>query len=149
MHQLPEMLIGGKTYKPTFQFGTEADLRKYLSVARKSGERYYPLIWLKTPMEEAEIVTLDILIATPNKRTDMGNWDRLAITFGTTLDPLFDNIIKAIKRSGPFRLTSDYDRFYRGTKYFNYHLEPEIWDAIDFQIEVRYNSDCLVKEIIF
>jgi hypothetical protein len=148
--QLPEMQIGGKVYNPVFHFGTESDLRNRLSVTRKSGERHYPLIWLNTPVEEAGEVTLNFIIATLNRKTDMGNWDRLNYTFGDTLEPLFDNIMSALKRSRTFKFGPDqWDKNYRGEKYFNYHISPDIWDAIQFTVTLRYSRECAVKTINF
>lgn len=147
--QLPAMTINGKVYQPIFHFGTEDDLKKRLSVKRKSGEKHYPLIWLNTPVEEASEITLNFIIATINRRTDMGNWDRLNLTFDTTLEPLFDNIMTALKGSRTFKIDGQFDKNYRGEKYFNYHISPDIWDAQQFEVDVRYTRECSVKKINF
>lgn len=148
--QLPIQTINGKDYKPVFHFGTLDDLTARLSATRKAGERHYPLIWLNTPVEEASEVNLEFVIATLNRRTDMGNWDRLDWTFDTTLEPLFDNIMTALKGSRTFKFGPDmWDKNYRGEKYFNYHITPDVWDAITFNVTLRYNRECEVKTIHF
>ena len=149
MDQLPTMTINGKDYKPRFEVGTKEQLTAFLSVTRKAGERIYPLIWLETQMEEGSVVELNFVLATINSRTDMGNWDRLDLTFGTTLEPLLDNLIIALKQSGILSTTGEWDRYYRGTRYFNYHVTPDIWDAIGFTVEMNYKAECKVKTIYF
>jgi len=147
--QLPEMVIGGKNFKPQFHFGTQEQLVAYLSLKRKSGEKYYPLIYLQTPFEESDTMEFTFILATLNKNVSMTNWERLDITFGTTLEPLLDNLIVAIKQSGIFYMTDEFSKENRGSKYFNYHVTPDIWDAIEYKINVRYRSDCKIKTIYF
>jgi hypothetical protein len=143
--QLPALDVNGKSYTPYFDFGTEYDLKKRLTAYRQSTTtRIYPLIWLVTPVEEATEMEVKFILATINKRTDMGNWDRLTYTFEATLEPLLNNLIKSLKQSRAFK-PIELDRNYRGTKYFNYHIEPEIWDAIEYDINLMYNDDCPVK----
>ncbi len=148
--QLPVMTIGGKDYKPIFRFGTEEQLSADLSLKRKSGERYYPLIYLETPIEEDSDVDLKFILATLNKRTDMRNKDRLKWTFEDVLEPLMNNVSHALLRSGIFRRNLETpDKFYRGKKIFNYHMTPDIWDAIIYETSFRFNNDCEVKIIHF
>lgn len=143
--QLPDLTVNGKAYTPYFSFGTEDDLRKTLKAYRQSSTtRIYPLIWLVTPLEEQTEIEFEFILATINKRTDMGNFDRLAWTFTPTLEPLLTNVIKALKQSRSFKMV-DFDRENRGTKYFDYHLEPEIWDAIRYTVSMRYWPNCPVK----
>ena len=144
--QLPVMTINGKDYIPVFRFGTADDLTKFLSVVRKSGDRYYPLIWLETPQEEAGEIEVNFTIATLNRRTDMGNFDRLDYTFADTLEPLLTNMITAIKGSRAFKFSpDDWDKNYRGTKLFNYTVTPDIWDAITLTWTLAYTRECEVK----
>ncbi|MEN8122411.1 MAG: hypothetical protein ABFS35_18850 [Bacteroidota bacterium] len=144
------MTINGKEYKPVFDFGTKEQLVANLSLRRKAGERYYPLIYLETPIEESRNVELRLILATMNKRTDMRNVDRLKWTFEDTLEPLRDNVVHALIRSGIFRRNEDTpDRNYKGEKHFNYHLTPDIWDAIVYETSFRYEDNCEVKKIYF
>ena len=116
--QLPIQTINGKEYTPVFRFGTEDDLNNFLSVARKSGNPYYPLIWLVTPQEEAHEITCHFVLATLNLRTDMGNFDRLDYTFAATLEPLLDNVISAIKQSRAFKFLRALCRYRRISQAF-------------------------------
>ena len=144
--QIPPMEINGKIYNVVFRFGTEEDLQKYLSVKRKSGDRYYPLIWLETPTVEDSEVELNFTLATLNRRTDMGNFDRLKYTFEPTLEPLFDLMRSAIRQSRTFKFGPEqYDKNYRGTKLFNFNVTPDIWDAITLTLNLRYTRECKVK----
>ena len=145
-NQLHLLTVNSKEYKPIFRFGTEDDLQKYLKVKRRTGERYYPLIWLETPTVEAGELDLNFVIATLNMRTDMGNFDRLTYTMEPTLDPLFTNIVTAIKGSRVFKFAPElYDKNYRGEKHFNYLVTPDIWDAISFTFSLQYTRECEVK----
>lgn len=149
-NQLPIMTIGGKDYKPVFRFGTYEQLIADLSLKRKSGERYYPLIYLETPIEEDSETDFKFIFATLNKRTDMRNKDRLKWTFEDVLTPLSKNVAKSLLRSGVFKRNEDTpDRFYGGKKVFNFHVTPDIWDAIIYETSFRYNDDCKVRNIHF
>ena len=37
----------------------------------------------------------------------------------------------------------------RGKKVFNFHMTPDIWDAVIFETSFRFNDDCKVREINF
>lgn len=151
MDQLPIQTINGKDYKPVFRFGTEDDLNKFLKVKRRGGGRHYPLVWLETPVEEGIDTTFTLILATVNKRTDMGNVDRLDWTMTDTLVPLERNVMHALKRSRAFKMTADQwvTNNYSGTKIFNYTMTPDIWDAIRMEVGVRFLKDCKVKQIHF
>jgi len=88
INQIPPLLINGKEYTPIFRYGTRAQLAEDLSLKRKTGEKYYPLIYLETPFAMGENVELRFILATLNKRTDMRNKDRVKWTFEDTLEPL-------------------------------------------------------------
>jgi hypothetical protein len=148
--QLPVMTIGGKDYKPVFDFGTREQLVANLSLRRKIGDRYYPLIYLETPIEEDEAMDFRFILATMNKRVDMRNTDRLKWTFDDVLNPLKDNMVKALLRSGVFRRNANTPlKFYNGEKHFNFHMTPDIWDALVYETSFRYTGNCKVKKIYF
>lgn len=148
--QLPLMTIGGKDYKPVFDFGTQEQLSANLSLRRKTGDSYYPLIYLETPVKEDENMDFKFILATMNKKTDMRNEDRLKWTFEDTLEPLKNNVEKALLRSGVFRRNEDTpNKFYKGEKHFNYHMTPDIWDVLIYETSLRYNGDCDIKAIYF
>ena len=139
LNQLPIMTVGGKDYKPVVELGTEDQLRAFLKVKRKSGERYYPLVWVETPITQSLETSIVIVLATLNRRTDMGNMDRLDYTFEPVLEPLRENVMHALKRSKTFKMQDDQwvTNNYGGEKYFNYAMTPDIWDAIRLEVDVR------------
>ena len=144
------MTIGGKDYKPVFRFGTAEQLAADLSLKRKTGERYYPLIYLETPLEEDGDQEFKFILATLNSRVDMRNNDRLKWTFEEVLEPLAKNMNKALLRSGVFRRNErTKGKYYGGKKVFNYHMTPDIWDALIYETSFRYNDDCEVRKIHF
>ncbi len=147
--QLPPVTdLSGKQFEPVFDFGTEDDLKKRLTSNRRTNPpfKFYPIIWLVTPIEEAESVSATFILATMNKKTEMGNWDRLHWSFDSILEPLLTNVMKAVKQSRTFKFDPDgWDKNYRGTKYFDYHIQPDIWDAIEVEFVLRYNRECKVK----
>lgn len=148
--QLPVMTINGKDYKPVFDFGTQEQLSANLSLRRKSGERYYPLIYLETPLKEDSNMDFRFILATINRKVDMRNVDRLKWSFEDTLEPLLYYVNHALKQSGVFRRNKDTpDKYYKGEKHFNYHMTPDIWDAIVYETSFRYNGGCTVKTINF
>lgn len=149
--QLPPIDINGSLYKPIFRFGTRGQLAEDLSLKRKTGERYYPLVYLETPFVSDEIVTLRLILATLNRRVEMRNYDRLKYTFEDVLEPLRDNVIHALLRSGVFRKTTETPdpRYYKGEYFFNYHIEPDIWDALVYETTLRYDNSCQVSKIYF
>lgn len=148
--QIPPLVVGGKEYSPIFRYGTESQLAEDLSLKRKTGERYYPLIYLETPFTSSEFVSLRFILATLNKRTDMRNKDRMNWTFGQVLEPLREYIYHALLRSGIFYRTVDTPtKYYQGEYVFNYHITPDIWDALIYETTFRYRPDCGVKTIYF
>jgi len=149
--QLPAMKIGKGEYKPIFRYGTQTRLADDLSLGRKVSKITYPLIYLEMPFEEEEDVSLRFILATMNNRTEMTNEARLFWTYDAVLAPLRDNMVKALLRSGVFKRTDNtpHKRNYLGSKHFNYHLTPDIWDALIYDTEFRYNHDCQVRKIYF
>lgn len=150
MEQLPPIVIDSKEYKPLFRYGTRSQLTADLSLTRKAGERYYPLVFLETPFEITEEVDLRFILATANGKTDMRNKDRIDLTFGQVLEPLRDNLYHALLRSGIFKRTpaTPYDE-YKGEYFFDFHMTPDIWDALIYETTFRYTPDCKVKTIYF
>ena len=148
--QLPIMTIAGKDYKPMFRFGTKERLVADLSLRRKKGRVTYPLVYLETPFEQNEEVKLKFVIATMNKRTDMLNEERLQWTYDEILSPLRAQVYKALLRSGVFKRTEKTPyKNYKGEIHFNYNITPDIWDALSYEIDLRFSDDCKVKKIYF
>jgi len=150
-NQLPPITIGGKDYKPMFRYGTEERLAADLSLRRKRPDIIkYPLIYLETPIVISDEVELRFILATINKRTDMTNSDRLNWTYDPVLYPLRDNVIKSLLRSGLFKRTPETPgKMYKGEHIFNYHMTPDIWDALIYTTHLKYDDNCEIRKIYF
>ena len=150
----PIMTISGSDYKPDFGFGTKEDLYKHLIEKAKTGGKYYPLVWLLTPIEsigsKKRIETpLSLILATLNKVKSMSNKKRIELSFKTTLIPLHDNIITAFNQSGFTRILNP-AKIKRGNHY-NFEFEKgesspkDIWDAMKVEFELEMTDECLEK----
>ncbi|RLA04536.1 MAG: hypothetical protein DRQ45_00610 [Gammaproteobacteria bacterium] len=149
LDNLPVMSIDGKDYTPTFNYGSELDMLKYLRLVRSEGKAYYPLIWVETPVvltgDIFPSADITIILATLTNK-DLSNRERIRLTFETTLEPLLENVISAIKSDKTASLISKDEQVL--TKYFNYDTDSssrttEIWDAITFKCTIQFNLNCL------
>lgn len=145
---LPLMLIDGVEFKVVYDFGHEDDL----TILLKQEIQKYPLIWLETGFTEShntqktEVdVTLSFKLATSGFSSTLLNQVRLRTTFKDVLFPLLDNLEKCFKRANTvltIESTSDIEKFY------NYGQDKEsettaIWDALTFDVDLKFNNDCL------
>lgn len=146
---LPNMTIGGNSFDVRFDLGTQKDLNKWLSVNKDKSK--YPLVWLITPIstdENKANVTgnFTLVLATLNDDVDMGNRDRLNRAFKDVLNPLYNNVIKALERGTSIDFVSNEKTV---TDYFNYseddvsHETTEIWDAKKLELSISINNNCL------
>lgn len=152
LDNLPDIVIerpgGDKNYKPVFNYGTKADLLKFLRLERKRAGKHYPLIWLETPIELVgdlfPEVDCNFVLATLSNQ-DLSNRERIRISFDTTLEPLLKSVKNALNLRTNASLI-DKDRQQK-TNYFNYdtdssHGVNEIWDAISFKCKIKFNFNC-------
>jgi hypothetical protein len=153
---LPPVVKNKKNYVHDYSFGTQEDLLLFLS---KRAEEIYPLIWLETPItktgrENNITIKLKLIIAI-NTSSSISNLQRLEESFKPALNPMYKNIIKALKRSGFTRII-DEDKNKR-TDYYNYGLKQvgkkgtenvasDIWDAIKLECELAL-TNCEQKKI--
>lgn len=149
---LPLMNIGGKDWKPQFDFGSERDLENFLNQKRKERSNPYPLVWLQTPFRSREfrdgsleLYSLNFVLATLSSATK-SNRERLCITFEPVLVPLLGHLRTALQQSGFTQIAGnlEMDR----TNHFNYGRDNEsaasdVWDAIQVNIDVSMNHNCL------
>jgi len=145
---LPVINISGTDFGMVFDFGTAEDLEIFL----KQEQKKYPLIWLETGFEEthntyedALDVSVSLKIATSGFDSTLLNQVRLTTTFKDVLIPVLENVRKAFERSNTVLLQSTE---FKVTKYYNYgsdnsQEQSEIWDAIRFDVDLKFNSDCL------
>ena len=154
---LPIITVDNSDYKPQFDFGTHEDLLRYLNHKAKEGGKVYPLIWLETPIvkkgkENRINIDLKLVLATLTT-AELSNTERLEITFKPNLVPLYNNILKALRKSGFTRII-DADKNKR-TDFYNYgvkdkkeqrNIATDIWDAIKFECELEL-TNCKQKNI--
>lgn len=152
--KLPPIDRDGTVYPIQFQYGSHADLMRYLSINRKvAGSVKYPLLWLETPItfdgynlkyggrSEADIV---LHIATLSN-ANMSNMERVRTTFANTLEPLTEEVIE-ILRSEPSTGIADEDSISLA-KTFKFDTDEEnaasdIWDAISLRCRIQINYNC-------
>lgn len=150
LDNLPVMSIGGKDFQPVFDYGTQADLLKFLRFKnRKTSKTVYPLVWIQTPVTfdiigQFETATINMILATISNR-NISNRERTDITFLGTLDPLLKNVYNAINTHDTTRVNQ---KAMSTRKFFNYENDDEkgttdIWDAIQFEFTIRFNLNCI------
>ena len=160
---LPPIKVGGKCYVVNSEIGTPKDLNRYLNLKRKEveniGGNIYPILWIQTPIlpngnEFYKEFPLSIVLATLTN-SEMSNKERLKTTFADTLNPLFDNVLKALRMSGFTQIlteTGDFNTEFRRSNHYNYgtpegtqHITTDIWDAILLECNVSMNTNCLTN----
>lgn len=158
---LPSIDSGGKCYCINSEIGTPKDLNRYLNLKRKEvaniGGNIYPILWIQTPItstgnEYYKEFPLSLVLATLTN-TEMSNKERINTTFCETLNPLFDNVLKALRMSGFTQILTDRGDFnneFRSSNHYNYgtpegtkHITTDIWDAILLECNVSMNANCL------
>lgn len=135
-------------FSMSYDFGSAEDLDLFL----KQETKKYPLVWLENGFSETHSTdksevqaSLSFKIATYGLDSTLLNQVRLNSTFKDVLFPVLENVRKALERSNITLLQS---REFEITKFYNYgsdqaQEQSEIWDAIKFDVDVKFNNDCL------
>ena len=135
-------------YSVFFQYGDVADFDLYL----KQESQKYPVLWLETGFDETHntdrgevTVNLSFKIATSALKATLLNQQRIETTFGQVLFPVLESVRKAFERSNIVNLQ---DREWEIVKFYNYGdadgtEQTEIIDAIQFNVTLAINEDCL------
>jgi len=150
---LPKISVGQKDYAVNFDFGSHKDLLRFMNSERKlKGGVQYPIIWLETPIERVNFRNNDItlngmtLILATLSNSEQSNLQRLETTFKPTLNPLYDNVIKALKYSGFTQIIGNQE--VKQTNFYNYgvdeseHLTTDVWDVIKIELDLIMNGKC-------
>ena len=151
---LPDSVYQGSSYPVSFDFGSHKDLLRFMNSERKfKGGVQYPLIWLETPIErvnfrnnDVELSGLTLVLATLSN-SEQSNSQRLETTFKPTLNPLYDNVIKALSKSGFTQIVNNSN--VTQTNYYNYGVDEnenqttDIWDAIKIDLDLIMGNECL------
>ena len=150
---LPQINVSGKSYNISYGFGSHKDLLRFMNSERKfRGGVEYPLIWLETPIErdvrrdkKIDLAGLTLILATLSN-AEKSNVERLEVTFKPTLIPLYDMVIKALKRSGFTQIINNGEQ--KVTTFYNYgvneeeHEATDIWDVLKIQLDLIMDNTC-------
>ena len=147
--------IGAKNveFKPYFNWGTQDVLNKYLAI--ESNQTRYPLIWLLDADDEYDELhsivrrrDTSLVIAMHSDKTDDFNPLIYNTDYKLVLNPLTENIIKSIERSGASKF---YDVKYTIRKFPNYSVTQrgdktktlDVWNAVLLKCSIEINDKCL------
>ena len=150
--QLP--LIKG--FKPKFNWGSQDTLNLYLSQLKQTNK--YPLIWLVESPDNIGMYSktieksVKLIIAKQSVHTTNTNPIIWETEFKEVLNPLLDNVIKALERS---TITEIKDSKYKIQRITNYSEDNgknaktiDNWNVIILELDVYFKENCL-KQIKF
>jgi hypothetical protein len=148
--QLP--LIKG--FKPKFNWGSQDTLNLYLSQLKQTNK--YPLIWLVESPDTVNVrmveKSIKLIIAKQSVHTTNTNPIIWETEFKEVLNPLLENVIKALERS---TITEIKDSKYKIQRISNYSEDNgktaktiDNWNVIILELDVYFKENCL-KQIKF
>jgi len=148
--QLP--LIKG--FKPKFNWGSQDTLNLYLSQLKQTNK--YPLIWLVESPDTVNVrmveKSIKLIIAKQSVHTTNTNPIIWETEFKEVLNPLLENVIKALDRS---TITEIKDSKYKIQRISNYSEDNgkttktiDNWNVIILELDVYFKENCL-KQIKF
>ena len=157
---LPKMQFNqsGEKYPVQFGYGDHLELNLYLKNREESD--VYPLIWLLYPLKEEHLKTrirlprASFILSVTTNQT-MENQERLKLTYGKILMPLFHNIRLSFRQSNVVSVYNK-DEMYDIVKFPNYSENSlrdkagvtAIWDALKFTVDLDIIQGC-IKPIKF
>ena len=156
-HTEPIEPTGFKIFPVRYDWGTYEVLTKFLLL--KENQSKYPLIWLindaTTEDWQGNFISRKarLVVATRSHKPDAFNEFHFHNDFSKVLIPVYDNFIKAVKQSGSWSITNEL-RTYELMPNFSIKNNGkgliDIWNAITFTVDLRYDSrKCLNKNIKF
>lgn len=156
LSQVPDITdANGKTFKVRFNWGSENVLNKFITM--KESQSKYPLIWLILGKAENEISNSLIqckprlVIATRSDKADEFNPFIYQTDFKTILNPIAENVLKALERSGVSTFTKyDIERKANYSQNMKEGVTVDIWNAIVLDIkDLVLRSDRCINNIKF
>lgn len=156
--QLPDLTdINENVFKPRFNWGTQDVLNKFIALPENVSK--YPLIWLVNGSDDIE-TTKDV--ATRNnfrlilaKNSDVPNEFndfQFKTDYDLILNPLLDNVIKALNRSGVSKIIDNKYSVERLPNYSEVTNESKtlaIWNATVFNCSLELRGDRCINNIKF
>jgi hypothetical protein len=139
-----------------FNWGTQDKLNEFMSIIETDKSKY-PLIWLVEDKDEEddEFETIKrnakIIIATQTLGVNRFNPEIYATDYASILNPIKNNLIKALKASGISRINPKYSvnrhKQYKWRENSNNNATTDIWNVIVLQIEITFDvtGRCLNK----
>jgi len=158
LDQLPDITdINGNVFKPRFNWGTQDVLNKFIALPENISK--YPLIWLVNGVDSLN-VTKDVatrnncrlIIAKNSDAPNEFNDFQFQTDYDIVLNPLLENIIKALERSGVSRIIDgDYsvERLPNYSETTNETKTLAIWNAITFDCSLELRGDRCINNIKF
>lgn len=145
------------SFKPFFNWGTQDVLNKYLALPKT--QEVYPLIWLVTGIDEGKTNSTSIIrdtrliLAMHSEKQDYFNPEIYQTDFKVVLNPLLENVVKALEKSG---ISEIQDLKYKIERMPNYSVSTQgektkavdVWNAIVFDCKIRL-KDGAINQMIF
>jgi hypothetical protein len=153
--QLPPIVDANSvSYLVHFQSGTREDLDQY--IALPSEQIKYPLVWLVDEKDDGNYNREPMkrqarfIVAVRSNTKGQSNDFTYQTDFKVLLDPVAQNVLKALERSGRTR----YGKFSIKRKKNFYTAKNEngsldVWNALQLDIEVAVRTDRTIKTIKF
>lgn len=145
--------LDSTSFEVKVDFGSEKDCYIFLDDNRDASLASYPLVWIQTPIKSTgrtpKINTKVRLIIATLSKAHFTNAQRIEYSFKPLLQPILDNAIKALNRSGFTKLLNT-DREDR-VNHFKYSVNDknpttDVWDAITYDVEIEM-SECPLRTI--
>ena len=142
----------GIKFKPNLQYGSHADMLRYIRSSDKDNTVKYPMIWIETPFRTDQDyrtkigeANLTIILATLTSQ-DLSNTSRVKTTMARTLEPLYDEVSEALIKHKATTIVGATGK----EVFFNYDSDgikemSDIWDAIKMTVKVKFKYSCFVK----
>ena len=146
---LPLMNVNSNDYKVFFNWGTQDVLNKYLALTDIQSR--YPLIWLtnsddtyKTGTNYVRRDNVRLVLAMHSDKSDYFNPEVFNTDYEVVLNPLLDNVLKALKNSSISRM----DLEYKVQRLPNYSVNDnngslDVWNAITLDCSIELTDNCL------
>lgn len=160
--QLPQVADrNAKLFSVKYDWGFQDDMNLYMT--QELGNKT-PLIWYMpteiTRNVDEQSTRLKLIIAKDSENKTARNKKVWKDEFKVVLDPLLENVRKALKRSGKTQLLTDTDKVYREANYTEYLRDSsgkvtqtktlDHWNVIIFECDLTILGDgYCVQEINF
>jgi hypothetical protein len=159
--QLPNVVIGAKSFPVKFHWGGQDDLNLYM---REEKNNKHPLIWLVQDRAEQlsteQSSNIKLIIAKDSAHKTSRNPIVWETEFDTILNPLFENVLKCLKRSGRTMIVGDRYRVYREANYSEPYRDStgkvdttktktiDHWNVIEFTADINFTESTLCMQQI-